>query len=96
MKIQIKFIVGLWVLVAQFCTTLVRGDLFNFPKESLLNAQQQEEVRNVFMETMLDASRSFVVYLQNPLFKRDVAVSSKTEGSVAEANNPQIELTFDK
>ena len=34
--------------------------------------------------------------LQIPLFKRDVAVSGKTEGSVAEANNPQIELTFDK
>ena len=75
MKIQIKFIVGLWVLVAQFCTNLVRGDLFNFPKESLLNTQQQEEVRNVFMETMLEASRSFIVYLQNPSFKKMIKTS---------------------
>lgn len=75
MKIQIKFIVGLWVLVAQFCTTLVRGDLFNFPKESLLTTQQQEEVRNVFMDTMLDASRSFIVYLQNPSFKKMIKTS---------------------
>lgn len=75
MKIQIKFMVGLWVLVAQFCTTLVRGDLFNFPKESLLNTQQQETVRKIFMETMLEASRSFIVYLQDPSFKQVIKTS---------------------
>jgi len=75
MKIQIKFIVGLWVLIAQFCTTLVRGDLFNFPERSLLNEQQQEDIRKIFMDTMLDASRAFIVYLQNPEFNKMIKTS---------------------
>jgi len=75
MKIQVKFIVGLWVLIAQFCTTLVRGDLFNFPESSLLNEQQQEDIRKIFMNTMLDASRAFIVYLQNPEFNKKIKTS---------------------
>lgn len=75
MKIQVKFIVGLWVLIAQFCTALVRGDLFNFPEGSLLNQQQQEDVRKVFMDTMLDASRAFIAYLQDPTFNKMIKTS---------------------
>ena len=75
MKIQFKFIIGLWMLIAQFCTTWVRGDLFNFSQKSLLNEQQQEEVRKIFMDTMLDASRAFIVYLQNPIFKGRIKTS---------------------
>ena len=72
---QFKFIIGLWVLLAQLCTPCAKGDLFNFPKESLLNEQQQEAVRSFFMDVMLDASRSFIAYLQDPVFYKDIKTS---------------------
>lgn len=75
MKTQVKFIVGLWVLIAQFCTTFVRGDLFNFPKKSLLTGQQQEDVRKIFMDTMLEASKAFIVCLQDSTFKKRIKAS---------------------
>ena len=75
MKTQVKFIVGLWVLIAQFCTTFARGDLFNFPEKSLLTEQQQEDVRKIFMDTMLEASRAFIGCLQNPEFNNMIKTS---------------------
>ena len=75
MKVRFKFIVGLLVLLIQFCTPCLKGDLFSFSKKSLLNDQQQEAVRTFFMATMLDASRAFIAYLQDPVFCKAIKTS---------------------
>lgn len=85
MKIRFKFIIGLLVLLAQFCTLCVKGDLFKFPKKSLLDESQQEEVRQLFMDTMLDASKAFIAYLQDPVFSKAINAS---------LNNPSVLKTI--
>ena len=75
MNMQFKFIIVLWIMFAQVCVPCVKGDLFNFPEKSLLNEQQQEEVRSFFLDVMLDASKSFIAYLQDPVFLKKINTS---------------------
>lgn len=70
-----KFITGLLLLFTLLSTNFTCADLFNFPKKSLLRDHQQEEVRKFFMDTMLEASKAFIAYLQEPIFYKAIKSS---------------------